>query len=247
MAWRTVVGLARLAAATAGIVALIARFVYGLGFHTFVTSNYFAYLTMQSAIALVLVNAAAGILILRGRAESARFSTLRCAVACFVIVAGVVFGILASQAPTLGYRLDVPWSDQVLHFFLPTFALADWLVSPGRQRVRWRTLILIVGYPVVWGIATILHGRMVGWYPYFFLDPAQAGYPVSFVLYSAGALALFALVGTGLIAATRTPPLADQELRRPILDHGPTPAQRALLLLLSRRRRTARGSERAPR
>jgi hypothetical protein len=246
MAWRTVVGVARLAAALAGIVALIARFVYGLGFRSFVSTDYFGYLPMQSNIALVAVNVAAGILALRNRDESPRLSALRCAVTCFVIVAGIVFGVLASQAPALGYRLDVPWSDQVLHFFLPTFALVDWLVSPGRQRVRWRTLALILGYPVVWGVATIVRGRIVGWYPYFFLDPAQAGYPVSFLLYSAGALTLFALVGTGLIGVTRTPPLAEG-VRRPILDHGPTPAQRALLLLLSRPPRTARDSGRAQR
>jgi hypothetical protein len=247
MAWRTVVGLARISAALAGIVALVARFIYGLGFHTFVSADYFGYLTMQSNIALVAVHAVGGGLALRGRDETRRFSTLRCAVTCFVLVAGVVFGILASQAPTLGYRLEVPWSDQVLHFFLPTFTLVDWLVSPGRQPVRWRTLALIVGYPVVWGIGTVLRGRMVGWYPYFFLDPAQAGYPVSFLLYSGGALGLFALVGAGLIAATRTSPLGVRELRRPGLDHGPTRAQRALLVLLSRPSRRARGSGRARR
>ena len=65
MAWRTVVGLARLAAASAGIVALIARFVYGLGFHSFATTNYFGYLTMQSNFALVLVNLAAGVVALQ--------------------------------------------------------------------------------------------------------------------------------------------------------------------------------------
>ncbi|WP_210505265.1 Pr6Pr family membrane protein [Naasia sp. SYSU D00057] len=241
MAWRTVVGLARLLAAAAGVIALIARFVYGLGFRSFVSTDFFGYLTMQSNIALVAVNVAAGVLALRGREETPRFSALRCSVTCFVIVAGVVFGVLASQAPALGYRLDVPWSDQVLHFFLPTFTLIDWLVSPGRQRVRWRTLALIVGYPIVWGILTIVRGRIVGWYPYFFLDPAQAGYPASFLLYSAGALALFALIGAGLIAATRTAPLVEQELRHPI-DHGPTLAHRLLLLLLSRPPRRARDS-----
>jgi hypothetical protein len=245
MAWRTVFGIARLAAALAGVVALIARFLYGLGFRSFNPVDYFAYLTVQSNIAAVIVGATAGVLLLRGRAESPRFSTLRGALTCFVIVAGIVFGLLASQAPGQGYRLDVPWSDQVLHFFLPTYALIDWLVFPGRQRIGWRTLLWILAYPVVWGLLTVFRGRIVGWYPYFFLDPAQSGFPVSFLLYSAGALALFALIGTGLIGATRTPPLHEQELRRPVLDHGPTLLGR-ILLMLSRPPRTARGTP-APR
>ena len=243
MPWRTVIGLLRLAAALAGILALVARFFYGAGFRTFVSTDFFGYLTVQSNIAAVAVHAFAGMLALRGQAESRRFSELRGAVTCFLLVAGIVFGILASQAPALGYRLDVPLSDQVLHFFLPTFALIDWLVSPGRQRVRWRTLLLILAYPVVWGIATIVRGRIVGWYPYFFLDPAQAGYPLSFILYSAAALGLFLAVGAGLVAATRTPPLGEQDLRRPVLDHGPGRLVRLLLALTPRPRR-ARGSTR---
>ncbi len=243
MAWRTVIGLLRLAAAAAGTAALISRFFYGAGFRTFVSTDFFAYLTVQSNMAAVAVHVIAGTLALRGQPESRRFSEVRGAVTCFLLVAGIVFGILASQAPAQGYRLDVPLSDQVLHFFLPTFALVDWLVSPGRQRVRWRALILIVGYPVVWGIATIIRGELAGWYPYFFLDPAQAGYPVSFLLYSAGALGLFLAVGAGLVAATRTPPLAERDLRRPILDHGPGRVARVLLGLTPPRRK-APGSRR---
>lgn len=241
MAWRTVFGLARLAAALAGAVALVFRFIYGIGFHSFVTVDYFGYLTVQSNFAATLVGAAAGLLILRGRPETPLFSAARATLTCFVIVAGIVFGILASQAPGQGYRLDVPWSDQILHFFLPAYALVDWLVFPGRQRVRWRTLLWMVAYPIAWGVITIIRGRIVGWYPYFFLDPAQAGYPLAFLLYSAGALVLFAVVGAGLIAATRTSPIADQSLRRPILDHGPRLLGR-ILVLLSRPPRRARDS-----
>jgi hypothetical protein len=241
MAWRTVIGLLRLAAAAAGVVALVARFLYGLSFSSFASYDFFGYLTVQSNLAAVVVGASAGVLALRGVAETPAFSTVRAAVTCFLIVAGIVFGILASQAPGQGYRLDVPWSDQVLHFFLPTFVLIDWLVFPGRQRVRWRVLWWMLAYPVAWGIVTLIRGRIVGWYPYFFLDPAQAGYPLSFLIYSACALGLFAAVGAGLVGASRTPPLVEQDLRRPALDHGPSLLGRALLLL-SRPPRTGQDS-----
>jgi hypothetical protein len=243
MAWRSVIGGLRLAAAAAGVLALIARFLYGASFRSFVSTDFFGYLTVQSNIAAIAVNVAAGTLALRGQTESRRFSELRAAVTCFLLVAGIVFGILASQAPAQGYRLDVPLSDQVLHFFLPTFALVDWLVFSGRQRVRWRTALWMLAYPLVWGVATIIRGQIVGWYPYFFLDPAQAGYPVSFLLYSAVALGLFLAVGLGLIAATRTPPLAEVDLRRPILDHGPGRLAR-LVLALTPLPRKARDSRR---
>ncbi|MCU1569317.1 MAG: hypothetical protein JWR33_58 [Naasia sp.] len=243
MAWRTAMGSARLLAAAAGIVALVARFLYGLGFPSFGSANYFAYLTMQSNIAAVVVSAVAGIRLLRGVPETRALSTARALVASFLIVAGFVFALLASQAPAQGYRLDVPWSDQVLHFYLPAFALADWLITPGRRPVRWRALVGALGYPTVWGIGTILRGQLVGWYPYFFLDPRLPGYPLSFLAYSAGALALFVAVAAGLIAASRTSPLGQRELprRRHGADHGPTLLGLALLLL-SRPARRVRGS-----
>ena len=210
MAWRTVVGTARLVAAAAGLIALTARFTYALGFRSFAGGDYFAYLTVQSNLAAVAIHTLAGVAILRGRDEPRLLTTGRCLVTCFVLVAGIVFGLLVGGAPAQGYRLDVPWSDQVLHFYLPAYALLDWLVAPGRRRVSWRALTWAVGYPAVWGIITVIRGGIVGWYPYFFLDPAQSGYPLSFLGYSAAALALFAAIAAGLIGSSRTRPLAER-------------------------------------
>ncbi|MFD1713201.1 Pr6Pr family membrane protein [Amnibacterium flavum] len=207
MGLRITIGTLRLLAAAVGVVALTARFIYGLGFRSFVSVDFFGYLTMQSNIAAVVVFTVAGIAAVRGRPESRLLSTARALVTCFLLVAGIVFAILVSQAPLFGYTIEVPWSDRVLHFVLPAYALADWLIAPRRRKVRWRAILFAVGYPVVWGIVTIIRGEFVGWYPYFFLDPAQAGYPVPFIVYSAAALALFALIETGLIAVSRVAPL----------------------------------------
>ncbi|BDI22369.1 Pr6Pr family membrane protein [Herbiconiux sp. L3-i23] len=212
MALRYTIGTVRLLAAATGVVALIARFIYGLSFRSFVSVDFFGYLTVQSNMAAVVVTAVAGITALRGRHESATLSAARAAIACFLLVAGIVFALLVSQAPSVGYRIDVPWSDQILHFVLPGFVLVDWLVSPGRKRVGWRLLSLALGYPIVWGIVTIIRGEFVGWYPYFFLDPAQSGYPLTLIVYGAAALALFALVESCLIAASHVAPLGQREL-----------------------------------
>ncbi|MCU1438007.1 MAG: hypothetical protein JWP66_1094 [Naasia sp.] len=238
MGVRTAIGFTRLAFAAIGLGALVARFLYGFGFRSFAWVDFFGYLTVQSNLAAVVVWACSGVALLRGRPETAALSTARAVVTCYLLVAGIVFALLATGAPAQGYRLEVPPSDQVLHFFLPTFALIDWLVTPGRRTVRWRVVPLVLAYPVAWGLATIVRGRIVGWYPYFFLDPAQAGYPWSFLAYSVGALALFAGVGAGLVAASRTPPLAERDLPRApaALDHGPGVLHVLLLLLLSRRR-----------
>lgn len=200
---RVTIGCVRFVLAGTGIVALIARFLYGQTFRTFQSIDFFGYLTVQSNMAAVVVATLAGIVALRGRTESRALSTARAVVTSLLLVAGIVFALMVLQAPAAGYRIDVPWSDQILHFVLPAATLADWVLSPGRQRVRWRSLGITLGYPVVWGVATLIRGSIVGWYPYFFLDPAQAGYPTPFILFSAAALGLFAAVQACLVGIGR--------------------------------------------
>jgi len=70
-------------------------------------------------------------------------------------------------------------------------------------------ITLTVGYPVIWGAITLVRGAVVGWYPYFFLDPDQVTDPFEFVTYSAIALATFAVTSTGVISLARLRPVAE--------------------------------------
>ncbi len=206
-ALRRGVGVVRLAVALTGIVALVARFVYGLDFITFTVANYFGYLTIQSNFAGVAIFLATGVHALRRRTESVALSTARMVVTCYLTVAGIVFALLATQATVHEYRLDVPWSDQLLHFWIPAYAIADWVFAPGRRPVSWRFSALVLGYPIVWGMVTMVRGAAVGWYPYFFLDPHQVQIG-EFAGYNAAALATFAAVSSLLnLAARVVPPL----------------------------------------
>lgn len=200
-----VVGALRLLAAALGVVALIARFQYGLGFSVFIASNFFGYLTVQSNIMAIGLGVVSGVVALRRHHDPAWMPALRVAVTSWMLVAGLVFALLASQAATRGYRLDVPWSDQILHFVLPAWLLLDWLLAPGERRTDVRVLLVVVGYPLVWGVATLIRGAIVGWYPYFFLDPAQVSGLGELLAYGAAALGLFALVGAILRALPRIP------------------------------------------
>lgn len=195
--WRRLVATERLGAAALCAVALVFRFQWGLGSVTFEPVNFFAYLTIQSNIAYALVGAGAGILALRA-ASSARFDAVRAAVITCTVTAGIVYAVILQQSAARGIRVDVPWSDVVLHFMLPVVAIADWMLTP-RHRIRMAVVLAVLGYVGVWGALTIVHGRLTGWYPYYFLDPIQTDNPVEFVGISALAVAVFALVGTALI------------------------------------------------
>ena len=207
MSVRVTVALARFAIALVGLVSLVSRFIWGLGAATFTAGNFFAYLTMQSNIAFVVVCIVGGLVALRSGTDPPWLTNLHALVLTWIVVAGVVFAILVQQAGERGFTLEVPWSDQVLHFWLPAFALIEWVASTGRGAAQWRMLFVTIGYPVVWGIITLVRGAAVGWYPYFFLDPDQVRDPIEFVLYSTIALSTFAIVGSGVIVLSRFPPL----------------------------------------
>ena len=153
---RTVVGLARLLGAAVCAVALVARFIWGLGSATFTASNFFAYLTIQSNLAFVVVMVLAGVVALRVPRDPRWLTTARATVLSCTVSAGAVFALLIEQAGVRGLPLDVPWSDQVLHFWLPSLALIDWAISPGRGRAPWRTIVFVVGYTIAVPVAVVL-------------------------------------------------------------------------------------------
>jgi hypothetical protein len=103
------------------------------------------------------------------------------------------------------FSLAFPTSSQVLHFWLAGYVLVDWVFAPGRTPVRWRTLWLVLLYPLLWGWFTLARGQRVRWYPYFFLDPSQVD-PQQFELYNGLVLAIFVGVLSGLIGLSRLRP-----------------------------------------
>nr|WP_255524937.1 Pr6Pr family membrane protein [Herbiconiux sp. VKM Ac-1786] len=153
-----------------------------------------------------MVLAASGLAMLRPsrRRLSAWAGGIRGIVTTYVIVSGIVFGTIVTQASSHQYRIEVPLSSQVLHFWIPGYLILDWIVGIGRPRLLWRTVPISLGFPIVWGVFTLIRGSIVGWYPYFFLDPGQVT-PPEFVFYAGIALALFAGITALLAWISRLP------------------------------------------
>ena len=193
-------GVARVVMAVVCAVALVARYNWGVGAVTFTPGNFFAYLTIQSNIVFVIVIAMDGVASLSGRIPHPRMEALRAGVITCTITAGVVFALIVQQSSVRAIRIDVPWSDVVLHFIIPVAALVDWSLSPRTRRVTWRIIPLVLGYTCGWGAVTMIRGGITGWYPYYFLDPNQTDGFGEFALLSGIALAVFAVIGAAVVA-----------------------------------------------
>lgn len=203
MTARTWFGLSRLAAAGLCVAALVHRLFWGLSSQTIAGQNFFAYLTIQSNIAFTVVAVIGGIVALR-RADDPRWLTdLRTVVLSWTITAGLVFALLMWQSSLRGIPMWVPWSDHVLHFILPAATVVGWIVGPGRGRARWRVVPWVLAFPILWGLATMWRGSLIGWYPYYFLDLRQVSGVAEFLVTTAVALAAFAAVASALILLGR--------------------------------------------
>ena len=203
---RRALGIFRLLVAVLEVVAIIGNFQYVLGFRLFATTNFFSYFTVQSAMAAVITLVIAGWFALRRPRDPAWLGILRTMVTVYVLVSGIVFGVIVMQASTRDYRVDVPWSDTLLHFVVPALAVIAWTtdaVLAVNPRVPWSTVGWVLVYPSLWLVYTLVRGTDIGWYPYFFLDEAQVGGLVGVALYCVLVLVIFVGLTAALVAVNR--------------------------------------------
>jgi hypothetical protein len=198
---RSFYGIFRIALAAIGLISLVGRFIWAVGTGARL-DNLFAYLTIQSNILFVLVTAVAAISAFRGPRDAQWLTTVRTVVLTLTCTSGTVFVILVYEANAMGTPMDVPWSDVVLHYVLPVLALVEWLKAPGRGRSQWRAIPTTLGFVGGWGIVTLIRGPIVGWYPYFFLDPELVGGIGEMAMFCGIALAIFSSIGAGAIGLT---------------------------------------------
>jgi hypothetical protein len=119
---------------------------------------------------------------------------VRAAVAMYIAVVGLVYhALLAGTWNPQGLQLVV---DQILHTVMPIAFVLDWLLFTPKGRLRWVDPVKWLAYPLLYGLWTVVHGQMIGWYPYWFIDIGALGWVRA--LTSFGALLVFFL-GLGLV------------------------------------------------
>ena len=184
-------------------------------------ANYFSLFTIVSSLLSVVAlvaaatwSAAASGNVARTAADRARASrpspgpscssassTTCC---CAVGPSGVALGDSAGIALLDSYAIEV------LHVVCRSTSSLDLLFAPRRRGLPWWSLAVIVGYPLVWTVYTMVRGELVAnpdgstswWYPYPFLDPHSAGYGSAFT-YIGAMLVAFVAIGAVIIAIGR--------------------------------------------
>ena len=174
--------------------------------------NFFSFFTIESNVFSVFVLLIGAAYAAARRPDSVWFNVLRATVATYMITTGVVYNLLL-RGVELPQGTTVAWSNEVLHVVAPIVLLIDWLFAPGRRAMATKTLWIIVSFPLVWGVYTLVRGPFAfderlgrNWYPYPFMNPETSanGY-----LSVAFFMILIALVigaaGAGVIWLSRKP------------------------------------------
>jgi hypothetical protein len=199
---RRVFGVVRVLVAITGVVALVGDFNYSLGSNPLAIGNFFSYFTVQSAVIAVAVFFLGAWFGVRDQVDPLWLDMVRVLATVWVIVSGIVFAFILLQGSLRGIPVWAPWSSQLLHFWIPAYAVLDWALAPGRD-VPWRTVWFVLVFPLLWVVYTMGRGSVVFWYPYFFLDPSLVDFPVEFALYLLMIIVIFTAVTAALVALSR--------------------------------------------
>jgi len=176
--------------------------------------NFFSFFTIQSNLIGAVTLAIGAVVLLRGGRQAVDprwFAVLRACATTYLVTTGVVYNLLL-RGIELPQGETVAWTNEVLHVAAPLLLLLDWVLAPGRRRLAFGTVGIIVIYPIVWAAYTMIRGPFVtdattgatSWYPYPFLNPdiSQNGY-LSVAFYILLIAIVIAAAGMGAVAISR--------------------------------------------
>jgi hypothetical protein len=212
-AWASIWTFARLIAAAAMIAAIVAQFVStvsdtiddGRDLGTTI-ANFFSFFTILSNIVGAVALLAAVLWFwMRPAHETTEPRSLAVTLAAatsYLAITGIVYNtLLRGLTPNDD---QVWWSNEILHVVAPAFLVLDLLVAPMRRALKWRAVLAILAFPILWIVYTLLRGPFVVnpndgvafWYPYPFLNPNGVNGWGGVTAYIIGIALAFVIVGT---------------------------------------------------
>jgi uncharacterized membrane protein len=187
-AWAATWAALRLVAAAAVVAAVIGQLIRTVGATlragddlATVITNFFSFFTILSNVgACVTLVIGAVLFFTQGRRETVEprwYAVLLVSVTTYMLVTGIVYNTLLRNIP-LPQGATVPWSNELLHVWVPLFLLADLLFAPRRRRLDYTAVWAVVAFPIAWVVYTLVRAPLVinpttdepGWWPYPFLN-----------------------------------------------------------------------------
>jgi len=139
--------------------------------------RFFSYFTVSTNIIVaVMFTAIAFFPATRPGAFFSR-STTQAAVTSYISIVGIVYSLfLRSVWAPAGWNAV---ADHALHDVMPIAAFLYWLIIAPKEGIGWVDPIKWLAYPLVYVVYSLVRGAVVSWYPYWFVDVPNLGYPTA--------------------------------------------------------------------
>lgn len=104
-------------------------------------------------------------------------ASTQAAVATYISIVGIVYSLfLRSVWDPIGWQAV---ADHTLHDIVPGTFVVYWLLAAPKSAIGWIDPIKWLIYPVIYIAYSLARGAVVNWYPYWFVDITQLGYPTA--------------------------------------------------------------------
>ena len=95
------------------------------------------------------------------------------AITVYILVVGLVYQVvLRSLWHPEGLQKLV---DELLHTIIPAAVLIFWLLYQNFDRLKWKSILSWLIYPLAYLVYVLIRGKASGYYPYPFVDVDQLG------------------------------------------------------------------------
>lgn len=172
-------------------IALITAFALSLN----VLVEYFSYFTILSNILITVVFFFVGFSSAKNVLQQKFIKLFYGPAVLYMTITGIVYWTILHGGKQL--TTDVEWITLVLHGLMPLAVIFGWILLPYKKYSMESVGFWLV-FPVLFVCYTLLHGPLIHWYPYPFLNPLVVGYK-GVVLWSLGILGGSFVVSLGLL------------------------------------------------
>lgn len=154
--------------------------------------RFFSYFTITTNIVVAATLSAIACFPTTKFGRFASKPSTQAAVASYITIVGLVYSLfLRSVWDPAGWQAV---ADHALHDAMPLLTVLYWFVFAPKTGIVLLDVAKWLIYPIVYVVYSLVRGAFVDWYPYWFVDVTQFGYPKS-LAHTGLVLIAFAVVG----------------------------------------------------
>ncbi|MBY7142413.1 Pr6Pr family membrane protein [Virgibacillus sp. NKC19-3] len=125
--------------------------------------------TIHSNIIVTIIFIVSTFFLLVKKKESSMLDLCKNAALIYMmVVLSTYHFVLAGGGEYSGTRIITNFT---LHYLIPMFVLLNWLIFEKKKWYSYKSIVLWLAFPILYGALSLIRGMYDGFYPYFFLNP----------------------------------------------------------------------------